>query len=66
MNFSSRMHAKVPIKSDNIIHLLLNEGLMGLREMWEESVKLVREIFRLEKGESENTEVTTVRLGIMI
>jgi hypothetical protein len=40
---------------------------MALGDMWNESVKLVREIFMLEKGEiEEGRGVTTVRLGILI
>ncbi len=60
---------KIPIRTDNIIHLLLNENLLGLREQWECTLKLVREIFLLEKGEEANigSEVLTViRLGILL
>lgn len=40
------MH-RIPVKTDNIIHLLLNRGLMELEEKWEITVNLVREIFLL-------------------
>lgn len=62
------MH-KIPVKTDNIIHLLLNRGLMELEEKWEITVNLVREIFLLERGEevkSEEKTPITIRMGILL
>jgi hypothetical protein len=47
----SRISHKYPVKTDNVIHLLLNEELMKLKVQWSVTASLVREIFLRERGE---------------
>jgi hypothetical protein len=68
LSFSKSLH-RIPVKTDNIIHLLLNQDLMRLESKWETTVSLVREIFLLEKAEEGRVDEKSpvgIRMGILL